>query len=77
MFEKKGGQMPKKAAVTKVEPVKTEAVNLSLRLDPVNVSLRLDPALHERLRKMAFDKRKHMHPFIVEAIETALKAAKY
>jgi hypothetical protein len=68
MFPRKGKLMPKKAAVTKAEPAKPEIVN---------VSLRLDPALHERLRKMAFDKRRQMHPIIVEAIETALKAAKY
>jgi len=60
--------MPKKTAITKTEPPKTEIVN---------VSLRLEPALHERLRKMAFDKRRQMHPIIVEAIEAALKAAKY
>ena len=60
--------MSQKPAIAKAEPTKTEIVN---------VSLRLDPALHERMRKMAFDKRIHMHPFIVEAIEAALKAAKY
>jgi hypothetical protein len=60
--------MPKKAVVIKEVPAKLEIVN---------VSLRLDPALHERLRKMAFDKRKKMHPIIIEAIEAALKSAKY
>jgi predicted transcriptional regulator len=60
--------MPKKADAVKGEPAKTEIVN---------VSLRLDPALHDRLRKMAFDKRRQMHPIIVEAIEAFLKAAKY
>jgi hypothetical protein len=60
--------MPKKASPAKAVAKKTEIVN---------VSLRLDPSLHERLLKWAFEKRKKMHPFIVEAIEKSLKAEKY
>jgi predicted HicB family RNase H-like nuclease len=43
----------------------------------VNMSLRLDHALHERLRKYAFDTRESMHAFALEALDAALKAKKY
>lgn len=43
----------------------------------VNVSLRLEPALHDRLRKLAFDQRIPMHTLIVQGIESVLTKAKY
>lgn len=39
----------------------------------VIMSIRIEGAMHERLRKLAFDRRKPMRDFIVEGIETVLK----
>jgi hypothetical protein len=43
----------------------------------VVMSLRVEAAMHERLRKLAFDKRMPMRDFIVRGIEQVLKEEKY
>ena len=43
----------------------------------VVMSLRLEAAMHERLRKLAFDRRGSMREFILRGIEEVLKAEKY
>lgn len=43
----------------------------------VATSIRIDKPLHDRLRKLAFDKRLPMANYIVRGIELVLKAEKY
>ena len=43
----------------------------------VNMSLRLDVGLHERLRRMSFETKEHMHKIAIRALEAMLKAEKY
>ena len=47
------------------------------QLPDVVMSLRLEGSQHERLRKLAFDKRLPMRDFIVQGIEHILKSEKY
>lgn len=43
----------------------------------VATSIRIDKPLHDRLRKLAFDRRVPMANYIVHGIEMVLKAEKY
>ncbi|MEG9430742.1 hypothetical protein [Terriglobus sp. ADX1] len=43
----------------------------------VNMSVRLPESVHERLRKLSYEKRLSMHAVVLEAIEKELSARKY
>lgn len=60
----------KKAAQPKVDSADTQPKDVIL-------SLRIDGPVHDRLRELAFDRRRPMRDFIMQGIEQVLKAEKY
>lgn len=43
----------------------------------VVMSLRIDSTMHDRLRKISYERKQPMRDFIVQGIEMVLKAEKY
>ncbi|ADW70340.1 hypothetical protein [Granulicella tundricola] len=64
--------MAKKSSAGEQEPAALQGA-----VESVIMSLRVDKPQHDRLRKLAFDKRIPMREFIVRGIEEVLKAEKY
>ena len=60
----------RKSAKSAVEVPKSDT-------DPATMSIRIPRHVHERLRKLSFERRRPMHDFIMQGIELVLKAEKY
>ena len=63
--------------MTTRKPAATKADESAASSSDTIMSIRLEGAMHERLRKLAFDRREPMRSFIVKGITLVLEAEGY